>query len=99
MQPPECPLTIDRDAWIDALESLGIPVRGHRMMSVEADAHGMTVTYRRVTEDGHLVVGPGRAVANIAFQIGLTRPEGGIVPSQWTFTGEHGPELLDKDGE
>lgn len=71
MQAPEVPLQIDREKWIDALEGLGIPVRGHHLVTLEADPAGITVTYNRANEDGHRVVGRERNVATVRFDVGL----------------------------
>lgn len=71
MQAPEVPLQIDREKWIDALESLGIPVRGHHMVTLEADSTGITVAYNRVNEDGRRVACRGRKVARVQFDVGL----------------------------
>src|SRR5690348_8466139 len=104
MQVPEVPLQIDREAWIDALEAVSIPVRGHHLMRIEADWSGVTVTYKRRTEDGLAIVGMDRELATVQIGLSLTpiNRGGGILPSpNWAIVGEHGPELVkpDKGGE
>lgn len=71
MRTPEVPLQIDREKWKDALEGLGIPVRGHRLVTLEADPSGITVTYFRQDEDTHGVVSRGRSIARVRFDVGL----------------------------
>ena len=71
MQVPDVPLQIPRDAWIDSLEALGIPVRGHHMRQLEADPTGIAITYSRCTEKGNRVVGMDRGVATARIELGL----------------------------
>lgn len=67
----EVPLQIDRDRWLDALESLGIPVRGHGLVRIEADPGGIVVTYRRRNEKGESVVGLDHKLATVQVVISL----------------------------
>lgn len=74
---PNLPEQIDRSAWIDALESVGIPVRNARLARLDTDVDKIDVTYLRTGKSNAFCVA-GTDLARITVTVGLAPVHGQI---------------------
>lgn len=74
MQLPESfPTFIDQTAWCDALEGLGIPVRGHKLIRLNATARQIELTYARQAFGSSSSMSAGGDIATVTVTVDLRR--------------------------